>query len=370
MNGRNHTQSEISESVPVQVSCDDIPFRVIVEQSLAGIYVILDERFMYANEAFASMFGYRPEEFVGTHLEDLATPDCREEVMRNYRLRLTGEQGSIRYFPKCVHRDGHVVYLDVHGSGVDYRGRRAIFGVGVDISDRVERENDLRSSREQLRQLTVSLDAVREEQRAALAREVHDVLGGMLTSIKMDVSRIIRRAVPAQSDDIVEIATELVALVQETIDAARRISDELRPSILDALGLTAAIRREARQFENRTGVDTTLVTDGIERQLSAERMTQCFRVVQEALTNVARHAEAGRVQIRLRWQVGSLLIEVADDGCGIDPASMREHSIGMLGMSERAGKIGGTLEVGRANACGTVVSLVLPIDDEKERTDD
>jgi signal transduction histidine kinase len=225
-------------------------------------------------------------------------------------------------------------------------------------------------SREQVRQLTATLDAVRQDQRTALAREVHDVLGGMLTCIKWDLSRIIRRAAILPSEDISTMATDLMALVQETIDAARCISQELRPNILDTLGLTAAIRNELARFGNRCGVDTSLVVEGDEVRLSAECMTQCYRIVQEALTNVARHAQATSIRIRLAWQVRFLLIEVADDGCGIDLAASRGNSLGMLSMSERASKLGATLLVRRGEHAGTVVALTLPVVAHEESIDD
>lgn len=348
----------------------DIPFRGIVEQSLAGVYVVVDERFRYVNDTFAQMFGYRPREFVGMHLKDVVTPDSVDEVLENYRLRVTGAAvPTMHYFPRCLHRDGHVVQLEVHGSFVQYRGRPALSGVAIDISDRVRHEEELRESRRQLQELAAHLNGVREEQRAVLAREVHDVLGGMLTSIKMDVARIARRADSAELGEIRAIATDLASLVQETIDTARKISDELRPRILDTLGLTAALRDALDRFGARHGIRTALRSEG-EPALSARRATQCYRIFQEALTNVARHAQAGAVEVRLRCPNGSFVMELSDDGCGIDPGSMRLGSIGMLSMSERARKIGATLSVSGGRYGGTVVTLTVPIVEPAAVADD
>lgn len=349
----------------------DIPFRGIVEQSLAGVYVIVDERFRYANDTFARMFGYRPEEFIGMHLEDLMAPESREEALESYRQSLAGREGGrVHDYPKCLHRDGQVVHLEVHGSIVEYRGRPALSGVAIDITERVRREEELRESRRQLRQLAAHLSTVREEQRAVLAREVHDVLGGMLTSIKMDVGRIVRRTEAPELAGIRSIAVDLVALVQETIDTARKISDELRPSTLDTLGLTAAIRDDLRRFGARHGVQTALTVEGGEPELSPLLATQCYRIFQEALTNIGKHAQASEVEVGLRKQADSLELSVRDDGCGIDMGATRPGSLGLLNMSERARRIGGKLDVRGGHSNGTLVTLTVPLADAPLRIDD
>jgi PAS domain S-box-containing protein len=349
----------------------DIPFRGIVEQSLAGVYVIVDERFRYANDTFAAMFGYRVAEFLGMHLEDLMAPESKQEALESYRQSLAGREGGrVHDFPKCLHRDGHIVHLEVHGSIVEYRGRPALSGVAIDITERVRREEELRESRRQLRQLAAHLSTVREEQRAVLAREVHDVLGGMLTSIKLDVGRIVRRTEAPALAEIRAIATDLVGLVQETIDTARKISDELRPSSLDTLGLTAAIRDDLRRFESRHGVRARLRVAGSDPTLSALRATQCYRIFQEALTNVARHAQASEVEVVLSTAGEALVLTVRDDGCGIDTGAMRPGSLGLLNMRERARRIGGTLELNGGQGRGTSVTLRMPLGDAPEAPDD
>ena len=353
-----------------EVVFSDIPFRGIVEQSLAGVYVVLDERFMYANDTFAAMFGYRRDEFIGTRMVDLVTPDSTEEVMRNYRLRISGEVPAIRYFTKCLHRDGHIVHLELHASRVECRGRPALCGVAIDVSERVQREEELRRSREQLRELAGYVNTSREEQRAMLAREVHDVLGGMLTSIKMDVTRILRRAEAPGLEEVRSIGNDLVTLVQETIDTARKISDELRPRILDAMGLIAAIKDALERFGARHGVVTSFTMHGVEPRLSADRTIQCYRIFQEALTNVARHAKARSVNVRLHGLDDGLEMQLEDDGRGVDAESMRRGGIGLISMAERAREIGGTLEVTAGGGKGTTVLLRVPlIEPEREGHD-
>jgi two-component system sensor histidine kinase UhpB len=344
-----------------QLQIDDVPFRGIVEQSLAGVYVVLDERFMYANDTFAAMFGYSRETFIGRRMVDCVTPDSVDEVMRNYRLRMSGEVSTIHYFTKGLRSDGRIVHLELHASRVECRGRPALAGVAIDITERVQRQEELRRSREQLRELAQHINQAREVERARLAREVHDVLGGMLTSVKFDLARIVRRSLAPGQEELNGIATDLVALVQETIDTARAISEEMRPTSLDLLGLPAALRQALERFGARHHLAVALTVAGDEAPLPGDAATQVYRIVQEALTNIARHAGASRVELALRFESEVLDLHVSDDGCGIESLRPRPGAIGLFSMAERAHEIGGTLTVGNGPGGGTVVHLRLPL---------
>lgn len=344
-----------------ELSFDDVPFRGIIEQSLAGIYVVLDERFMYANDTFAAMFGYPRKEFIGRHMVDCVTPDSAEEVMQNYRRRIGGEVASIHYTTKGLRKDGRIVHLELHASRVECKGRPALAGVALDITDRVLRQEQLRQSREQLRQLTKHINTTREVERARLAREVHDVLGGMLSSAKFDLARIVRRTAGPGQEDLHRIATDLVALMQETIDTTRTISNEMRPTSFDLLGLDVALRQLLDRFGARHGLAVSVVSAGEPAPIDDVAAMQVFRIVQEALTNVARHANASRVQLSLAYEGGGFLLRLVDDGCGIDAVPRRKGSIGLFSMTERAREIGAKLEVGRSAEGGTEVRLELTV---------
>jgi two-component system, NarL family, sensor histidine kinase UhpB len=344
-----------------ELSFDDVPFRGIIEQALAGIYVVLDERFMYANDTFAAMFGYPREEFIGRRMVDCVTPDSADEVMQNYRRRIGGEVASIHYTTKGLRKDGRIVHLELHASRVECKGRPALAGVALDITDRVLRQEQLRQSREQLRQLAKHINTTREVERARLAREVHDVLGGMLSSAKFDLARIVRRTAGPGQEDLHRIATDLVALMQETIDTTRTISNEMRPTSLDLLGLDVALRQLLERFGARHGLAVSAVTEGEPAPIDEAAAMQVFRIVQEALTNVARHANASRVQLSLAYEGAGFLLRLVDDGRGIDAAPRRKGSIGLFSMAERAREIGAKLEVGRLAEGGTELRLELPL---------
>jgi len=338
----------------------DIPFAGIVEQSLAGIYVVLDERFVYANDTFAAMFGYERDEFIGRRMVDCVTPDSVQEVMQNYLRRVRGEVDSIRYYTKGVCKDGLVVHLELHASRVEYQGRPALAGVALDITDRVRAHEELRASREQLRVLAQHINSAREKERARLSREVHDVLGGMLTSAKFDISRIARRTERPGMEEVHSIARDLVDLMQETIDTARSISNEMRPVALDLFGLGEALRQLLLRFGARHGLSVHLAIPRRRLTMAPAVATQVFRIVQEALTNVARHARASKVELEAGADVQAFWLRLRDDGCGIYASPSKPfESIGLLSMAERAHEIGATLEVHAAPAGGTELALRL-----------
>lgn len=338
----------------------DIPFRGIVEQSLAGMYVIQDEIFVYVNATFAGMLGYTPEEMTGLHLRQAVYPEMQEATIANFHRRVSGEVPSIRYTTIGWHRNREPVYLEVHGSSLIYRGRPAVVGVGINITEQRQQQEALRQSRERLRELAAYINTVREEQRARISRELHDVVGGMLTSIKLDVQRIRRRSNDA---GVEEIVAGLLDLVQESIDVVRSISEDLRPGVLDHLGLQAALEGALRQFSERSEIACELVGGTGELHLSQARATAVYRICQEALTNIARHAGATRVTLRLAASDARINIEIEDNGRGLVSLTPTGKSIGLLSMAERAREFGGTLTSRPGEHGGTCLMLSLPVED-------
>jgi PAS domain S-box-containing protein len=338
----------------------DIPFRGIVEQSLAGMYVIQDEVFQYVNATFAGMLGYTPEEMTGMHLRQAVMPEMQEETVANFHRRVSGEVPSIRYTTIGRHSSGEPVYLEVHGSSVLYRGRPAVVGVGVNITEQLQQQEALRVSRERLRELAAYINTLREEQRSRIARELHDVVGGMLTSMKLDIQRINRRT---EDPELKAIVGDLLHLAQESIDTVRTISEDLRPGALDHLGLGSALQAMLRQFSERTEVDSQLQAEGFDAQLSQARATAAYRICQEALTNIARHAGATQVVVRLASGEGWLTVEIEDNGRGLASLTPTGKSIGLVSMAERAREFGGNLASRPGAASGTCLILRMPLED-------
>jgi signal transduction histidine kinase len=206
---------------------------------------------------------------------------------------------------------------------------------------------------------------VREEERTGIAREIHDTLGQALTALKMDIAWIARRVSGSTSAAPEAILDKLQAMsrgADEVIDTVRRISAELRPGVLDDLGILAAIEWQGQQFEERTGAHCVIRSNLGGEHLDREISTAVFRIFQEALTNVARHAEATHVDVRLDRDGSCLRLEVQDDGKGIPPEAVhRATSLGLLGIRERARRLGGSASILPAEGKGTLLSLTLPL---------
>ena len=246
-----------------------------------------------------------------------------------------------------------------HLAGAD-RARAALLSI---LEDERAAEAALRESREQLRALAERLQAVREEEAARIARELHDELGGALTTLKIDVAWMHRRAAAGEGATLGERAQATLALIDSTIQSVRRICLELRPAVLDQLGLATAVDWLARDFEQRTGVVCTI--ERAERvAVGPERAVALFRIMQEILTNVARHAAANEVRISLAGRGTQLVLEVADDGAGfIESAQGGRKGLGLAGMRERAASAGGSLVIESAPGTGTRVTASVPAGD-------
>ena len=221
---------------------------------------------------------------------------------------------------------------------------------------------------DQLRALSDRSDEIREDERTGIAREIHDQLGQALTALKMDIAWVARRL--GNPDAVKPKLDEMSRAADEVISAVRRISAELRPGILDDLGLQAAIEWQAEDFSERTGIRCEVRPALGDVRLDRGLTTAVFRIFQEALTNVARHAGATLVEIDLGLEKGRLKLEVADDGVGLPSSTGPASSLGLLGMRERARRLGGECLIRRRELRGTVVSLRIPLRFPAERRTD
>ena len=218
----------------------------------------------------------------------------------------------------------------------------------------------LEASREQLRRLADGLLLAREEERTTIARDIHDVLGQTLTALKMDTAWIGRRLpddVPAARAKL----TAMAALIDDTVVTVRRIATDLRPGVLDDLGLAAAVEWQAREFESRTGIPCALHASLGEGAIDPMASTALFRILQESLTNVTRHSRATHVTVRLERRGGDLILEVRDDGIGIaETEALNVRSIGLAGMRERAQLVGGGVSIAGSRGDGTTIKVQIP----------
>jgi len=236
--------------------------------------------------------------------------------------------------------------------------RRALREAGA-RRDHDRAEGLLRDSHGQLRALANSLNAVREEERTRIARQVHDVLGQALTGLKLELA-----ALPGKpgARGLKARVKSMSARIDEMVGTVRQIATDLRPGILDSLGLAAAIEWLAEDFQARTGVPCSASIDVRSSRLSPTLSTAVFRICQEALTNVIRHANATRVDLRLTQSYGHLILTVRDNGRGISENEINSLSIGLVGMKERAVEVGGEVFIFGLPSHGTTVIMKVPLD--------
>jgi two-component system sensor histidine kinase UhpB len=310
-----------------------------------------------------------PGEFDGTFASFLARvhPDDRARVRALIeQARDAGRAFAVDY--RIVLRDGTV--RNIHGRGeavVDEAGGLvAMSGTGQDISERKAAEDALRASREQLmaeiaarRRVQQQLEQSREAERARIAREVHDELGGALTALKMGLHRM--RRMEALPRALEAPLTELAAEIDATAQIVRRIAHDLRPAVLDDFGILAALEWQFREFKKRSGLAGEWRCEVDSVTLSSEAAIACYRIFQEALTNIARHARASRFEVSITRANGQFVLQVADDGRGLPGGEAGTPGrLGLVGMRERAALVAGELTIGSVPEQGTTVTLRLP----------
>lgn len=274
------------------------------------------------------------------------------QLLNDYNIdhRIVLNDGSVKW----VHQQAEVT--------ISEKGKPAIMiGFIQDVSKRKEEEKELQELNEQLRSLTAHLQTVREEERTSIAREVHDELGQQMTSLKMEIG-LLKNRTEKEFPDISKKAELMLEMINEAIKTIRRIITSLRPGILDDLGLEAAIEWQAKDFEQRTGIKCILETAIDKERLSPNVNTTVFRIFQETLTNVKRHANATKVKANLITDKNMLMLEIKDNGIGIsDERKANKTSFGLLGMKERASMLHGFVDIKRIPEGGTKVTLKIPL---------
>jgi PAS domain S-box-containing protein len=319
------------------------------------------------NDALARMYGKnRAEDIVGKRFGDFAMASnptnvgCLRSFIKNgYRLKHEETvdpdvEGRMRLYSTSM--IGTVV------NGVLLR----VWGTQHDETERRQSEEELKSSRQLLRSLAAYLQTMREKERSAIAREMHDVVGQALVGIKMDLAWV-RKHLSQGSDATVSAETEkrleaANGLLEEAIASVKTISTELRPGVLDKFGLAAAVEWQCQEFQRRTGIKSKCSFPSQQLQLSPERSTAVFRILQEALTNIAQHSHAHYVSIELRVDDQELTLTVHDDGDGISEEELQDpRSLGLLGMRERSESLGGSLTIGAKPEGGTILVARVPL---------
>lgn len=313
------------------------------------------------NKAAEEIYGWTVEEAIGKNVADLIPIQSKEqggELMKELRqghalsaeLMVKRKNGTI--FPVFI-SNAPVYDLQHKLSG--------IIGVSSDITERRKTENDIKDLSEQLRSLSSHLQNIREEERIQIARDIHDELGQQLTGLKMEISWLLKK-VGTADEMIGQQGRDILNLIDETVKSVRRISSNLRPSILDDLGLIAALEWHSSEVENRSGIKVNFKANTKELNLPVTTSTELFRIYQEVLTNVERHSNGHEVVSILQINENSLILEIKDDGQGIDPATKNnKKNLGLIGIKERTFILGGRYELNSEPGKGTQVKITIPL---------
>ena len=325
----------------------------------------LDGRFLAVNSQFLQTTGYSQEEVIGKTALDLEmwpNPKSRQVVME--KLKAEGMVRGIAVDLRTKNGDDRVLLLSIERIELD--GQMCLLHSGQDITERTRAEIAVRTSEEQLRALSARLRSAREEEGTRIAREIHDELGGALTGLKWDLQGI-RESLMASSNGggnaaLAQKISSLADLVDTTISTVRRISSDLRPPVLDDLGLIAAVEWQAQQFQSRTGIRCECKTASDALDLDRDQATAVFRIFQEILTNVLRHSGATEILVEIHQDLSNFVLEVTDNGRGISERDTAgASSLGLLGMRERAVLAGGDVLIRSTEGRGTSVAVRVPL---------
>jgi len=364
----------------VAVFATEITERKRAEQALSQLAAIvdssndailsksLDGTIMSWNRGAELLYGYPAAEMIGRSISILIPPD-RPKELQEIMERLKRGEVLRSYDTTRLKKNGGQLDVSVTISPVQDASGQIIgaSAIGHDISERRHAEAEqqrlyerVMEGEKQLRHLAGYLQTAQEKERAYLAREIHDRLGQALTALKMDLAWLSKRF-PDGQPALKEKAASMRSLIDETVLAVRRVATELRPGLLDHLGLVAAIEWQAQEFHRRTDIVCNLELAEIKPVLEDGLATQLFRIVQEALTNIARHAQATQIKIRLTMQAETILLSIEDNGLGIHPGDItNSKSLGLLGMRERALSYGGQFHIRGQRGKGTSLEIRIP----------
>jgi PAS domain S-box-containing protein len=347
----------------------ELEYSTLIQTSLDGFWVNdFSGRILDVNQAACKMLGYSREELLRMSIQDIDAIEKPEETAAHIR-KIIG-LGSDGFETRHRRKDGKIIDIEINIRCVAELGER-IFVFTRDITDRKRTEGEVQTSREQMRALARRLQLVREEERTLIAREIHDELGGALTGLKIDVSLLTRVVLKIENETVrtslLAGMDSMIKFTDATIQIVRRIAMELRPGVLDDLGLAAALEWQLKDFEKRTGIRCELFSPGEDISLNADLSTALFRIFQEAMINVVRHSAATEVCVRLRANADSFTLEVEDNGTGIEKEKiLGSKSLGLLGMRERAEMFGGHITVTGAPGRGTTVTVEIPLIEKRK----
>ncbi len=328
--------------------------------SLPGIFYLYDQqgKLVRCNNNFRMVTGYSNREILNMAPEDFFEPGQRKHITR--WIQSVYSLGFAETESLLLTKDGKMIPYYFSGSAILYGDQACLIVIGLDITERKDKERDLQLLNEQLRSLSARHQHIREEEQKRIAREIHDQLGQQITGLKMDVAGL-KEKVRTQIKPIL-VGQKLDGIskyLDEMVVSIRKIAEDLRPSILDDIGLGATLEWQSSEFAKRSGIPVNFSNETVDLAIDPSVATGLFRIFQETLTNIARHSAAKLVTVYMTvTPEKQLLLSISDDGKGFD-INDQQKSLGLLGMKERASMMSGTLEIQSKPGQGTKVIVTV-----------
>ena len=312
------------------------------------------------NEAAIKQYGYTREEFLQMNSTDLRPDEDVQNFIKEVEKMEAGVINTRIWRQKK--KDGTIIQVETYTHQIMYEGKKVWLGLSHDVTEKYEAKELLQKSYEDIRLLVSNLQTIREDERTTIAREIHDELGQQLTGLKLDLFWLMQK-INSTDDEITGKMKKSVELINTTIGWVRKISTDLRPSILDDFGLLPALEWHGEEFEKRSGTKVIFTNSVGDIIVSPQVATGVFRIYQELFTNIARHANASLVKTSLTKDENRLYLSIKDDGVGFDPETIKnKRTLGLLGIKERVLLFGGTYEFKSKTGEGSVTTISIPLE--------
>ena len=317
-----------------------------------------DSNFIDVNNAALISYGYSKKEFFKMKLADL---DSLGNSLKKHLPLDNVDSTKMQSVFEHVKKDGQKIIVNILTHDIIFEGKPAILSLANDITAKFEAEENLQKSNEALRSLASHIETIREKERSHMAREIHDELGQQLTGLKMDISWL-NKKINSQDEAVKEKMKDAIALIDKTVITVRRIATQLRPSILDDLGLIAAMEWQSEEFEKRSEIKSIFSSNVSQLKINTDVATAVFRIFQESLTNVLRHSQATEVISFFRLENNIITLFIEDNGIGFKENEIKnKKTLGLLGMKERIQLINGKYEINGNSGKGTSVIITVPL---------
>lgn len=324
-------------------------------------------RFLYVSEGCHKIFGLKQHELLASAQRFVDAVDASDRNRLLSALAESAEHATMLNWEGRIRSRGKAKWVNLRSTPQTLDGGAVEWqGIVTNITHSKDIEAELRSSREQLAELSYHLEAAKEAERERIARDIHDELGSILVRLKIEAS-LLAGKLPAEAQLLHAKAQSIETMLDQAMATAGRVARQLRPGILKEFGLTAAIESQAEDFANSTGVDCRTHFENhddtdLDADIDADTSLALFRIVQEALTNIAKHAHASLVVVRMQRERGSIALEIRDNGRGISNADMmKRKSFGLRGMRERVLALSGSFDIRPGEQGGTCLSLYIPL---------